>query len=348
MSSTLPISMLGVWMSLVMMIGQHQVCGAECTSAFSAPRCSALSQLVYHRNSKIDHQVCPLNCWRTNRPKRIIVGPAPKMDLLAVDVKPLHDRMYMRMLSTLCCESFYGVQAPLDMLNPFALMQRGLVFQEIEHDLGMRMDRYIEAGTSPDRCCGVLLAAVDGEGNLVGFVDLSLALYNKEAQEFLVAKGPGLSIPGPDFERLPYISNLAVHPKFRRRGVGHKIMTEAHKWAAVIKGPASEIWLEVNESNRAAVELYTCMGYKVISVKKDAKEVVRKGVTYAFQSTTRLCLSMPLPPCANANELGEGQGWGPSERKGTNGFGDETQRKDPCEWKRTGRIKSDDIREEHS
>ena len=279
--------------------------------------------------------MCPLKCWRTNRP-RIIVRPAPKMDLLAVDVSPLHDRMYLRMLSTLCCESFYGVQAPLDMLNPFAQMQRGLVFQEIEHDLGMRMDRYIHAGTSPDRCCGVLLAAVDGEGNLVGFVDLSLALYNNEAQEFLVAKGPGLSIPGPDFERRPYIANLAVDPKFRRRGVGHKIMTEAHKWAAVIKGSASEIWLEVNESNRAAVELYKCMGYKVISVKKDAKEVVRSGVTYAFQSATRLCLSMPLPPCANGNELGEGQGWGPSARKGANGFGDEAQRKDPREMEEDG------------
>ena len=99
MSSTLPISMLGVWMSLVMTIGQHQVCGAECTSAFSAPRCSALSQLVYHRNSKIDHLVSPpKNCWRTNRPKRIFAGPAVKMDLLAVDVRPLHDRMYMRIL----------------------------------------------------------------------------------------------------------------------------------------------------------------------------------------------------------------------------------------------------------
>jgi len=37
-------------------------------------------------------------------------------------------------------------------------------------------------------------------------------------------QGPGLAVPSEDFERRPYIANLAVSPAFRRRGVAEKLM----------------------------------------------------------------------------------------------------------------------------
>ena len=142
-------------------------------------------------------------------------------EVLAVDVSPLYDLQYVRLLATLCCESFYGEQKPWEKLNLYAQLQRGLVFQEIEQDLTMRMERYRKASGSPTRMCGALLTAVDEEGNLAGFVDLSSTLYNTQTNEFFVSKGPGLSVPGEEFERRPYIANLAVAPKFRRYACAH-------------------------------------------------------------------------------------------------------------------------------
>jgi hypothetical protein len=72
-------------------------------------------------------------------------------------------------------------------------------------------------------------------------------------------------------------------------------MEEAHRVAAQdLVAPEFDIWLQVNESNEAAVDLYLKMGYAVKSRETDAKEVVRGALSYSFQSTTRLCLSKTL------------------------------------------------------
>ena len=43
------------------------------------------------------------------------------------------------------------------------------------------------------------------------------------------------------------------------------------------------------------MQLYQKMGYTVVSVDEDAKEVVKGPLSYHFASTRRLRLSMPLP-----------------------------------------------------
>lgn len=122
----------------------------------------------------------------------------------AVDVSPLKDARYVRMLSNLCCEAFYGVQKPWEKLNPFGQLQRGLVLQEIELDLQMRMDRYRRAAERP---CGEILVAVD-DGTLAGFVDVSLTLYDTASDEFFVSQGPGHGVPSDEYIRRRYIANL--------------------------------------------------------------------------------------------------------------------------------------------
>ena len=83
-------------------------------------------------------------------------------------------------------------------------------------------------------------------------------------------------------------------------------MAEAHRVAANdLMAADSEIWLQVNESNDAAVELYKKLGYEVRSRDTDAKEVVRGALSYSFQSTTRLCLSKTLEIVSEAAQTGD-------------------------------------------
>ena len=70
--------------------------------------------------------------WRVGR---ALTTMAASSDMLAVEIESLSDPQYLRMLSKLCCDSFYGEQTPLEALNLYANLQRALVLQEIEQDL---------------------------------------------------------------------------------------------------------------------------------------------------------------------------------------------------------------------
>ena len=74
--------------------------------------------------------------WRVGR---ALTTMAASNDMLAVEIESLSDPQYLRMLSKLCCDSFYGEQTPLEALNLYANLQRALVLQEIEQDLVPRV-----------------------------------------------------------------------------------------------------------------------------------------------------------------------------------------------------------------
>jgi len=63
------------------------------------------------------------------------------------------------------------------------------------------------------------------------------------------------------------ISNIAIHPDFRRKGIAeavlHQIINELKK-----KG-AEFIALEVRPSNRAALNLYRKLGFEILGIKRD-------------------------------------------------------------------------------
>ena len=62
------------------------------------------------------------------------------------------------------------------------------------------------------------------------------------------------------------ITNIATHPDYRRKGYGRAIV-EAFKKHAKYNGLDS-ISLEVRESNKAAVGLYTSLGFKVTGKRR--------------------------------------------------------------------------------
>ncbi len=63
------------------------------------------------------------------------------------------------------------------------------------------------------------------------------------------------------------ITNIATHPDYRRQGYGRAIVEALVKYAKM--NGLDSISLEVRESNRAAIELYTKLGFKVEGKRKD-------------------------------------------------------------------------------
>jgi len=63
------------------------------------------------------------------------------------------------------------------------------------------------------------------------------------------------------------ISNIAVHPDFRRMGIGESVL----KWvlAQLDEGGAKLISLEVRPSNMAAIKLYNKLGFDILGIRKN-------------------------------------------------------------------------------
>jgi ribosomal protein S18 acetylase RimI-like enzyme len=60
--------------------------------------------------------------------------------------------------------------------------------------------------------------------------------------------------------RLYLIANVAVHPRFRRRGIARELTHAALEHAR--KRQAAAVWLHVREDNEAALKLYRSMGFQ--------------------------------------------------------------------------------------
>ena len=63
------------------------------------------------------------------------------------------------------------------------------------------------------------------------------------------------------------ITNIATHPDFRRMGYGRAVVEALIKYAK--NNRLESISLEVRESNKAAIELYSSLGFKVEGKRKD-------------------------------------------------------------------------------
>ena len=61
--------------------------------------------------------------------------------------------------------------------------------------------------------------------------------------------------------------NIAVHPNFRRQGVGHAMMTDLLKMGTSLG--VNRFVLEVRMSNTKAIALYKKQGFSLLGVRKD-------------------------------------------------------------------------------
>ncbi len=88
----------------------------------------------------------------------------------------------------------------------------------------------------------IFLAALDNDGAVMGYIGMML----------VIDEG--------------YISNIAVSPEFRRRGVADALICALIERA---KESLAFLTLEVRESNHPAVYLYTKHGFEVVGKRKN-------------------------------------------------------------------------------
>jgi len=63
------------------------------------------------------------------------------------------------------------------------------------------------------------------------------------------------------FSRGGHLISLAVHPKYRRKGIGKTLIKEAMKTLT-----AKNMWAEVRRSNQGARAFYQKMGFQIVGI----------------------------------------------------------------------------------
>ena len=62
------------------------------------------------------------------------------------------------------------------------------------------------------------------------------------------------------------LTYLSIHPKYKRRGLGKKLLKEILKQCKILS--IEKILLEVSENNLAAINFYHSFGFKTIGIRK--------------------------------------------------------------------------------
>lgn len=120
--------------------------------------------------------------------------------------------------------------------------------------LGIYEDlRYRLSSPAPHHICLVAIDTTYGLTNqIVGTVELGVRFHDSWI---------------PIGRSCPYLSNLAVHPQYRRHGVASKLLIScenfSHEWGF------QDLYLHVLENNHQARQLYFKLGYKVHKLESD-------------------------------------------------------------------------------
>lgn len=105
-------------------------------------------------------------------------------------------------------------------------------------------DDYAEAANSRDR---LLLAARENAVNVVGFILVQL----------LCTSGDAVDVE---------ILNIAVDPRFKRKGIGRRMLAAALEIIPI--GSGSKVLLEVRASNHSAIAFYRRYGFQAQAIRR--------------------------------------------------------------------------------
>jgi ribosomal protein S18 acetylase RimI-like enzyme len=122
----------------------------------------------------------------------------------------------------------------------FPLLRLG-IYEDLRHRLG---------SSAPHHVCLVAVDTTAGANKIVGTVELGIRFSNS------------WSHPG---RTLPYLSNLAVHPKYRRHGVASGLLNSCEQFC--LDWGFQDLYLHVLENNHQARQLYFKLGYRVQQVE---------------------------------------------------------------------------------
>jgi len=199
-------------------------------------------------------------------------------------------------LAALLVDAFYGRHRALN--GPIAWVQRQVLEADVCNELGSRLRYYERAREQCLPHIGAVLAATTADGVLCGFLDIGRPKYST-AKGFRLPSHPSggsttVEESGEHEQELrAYVSNLAVGSESRRRGIGRLLMQECElevrQWL-----PAQDyIWLEVSDSNSAAVSFYGSLGYERVG-HTSGREIVKRQFSYTPELVQRGLLRKPL------------------------------------------------------
>ena len=286
----------------------------------------AISLLIHAAFSILQTPLQPPST--TGSSSGIQITRAVPAGVLAPEPSRQADYLLTKRLAGLAIHAFYGEYVPWD--GPVAYMQRAIISEDVLQDLTKRLKFYEEARGLALRHLGAVYLAEDAStGDIVGFADVGVSLYNTRTRSFRLPKRPE-GEPGYGTEAMshlqcrPYLSNLAVDESFRRRGVGRLLVdaceAEARMWdssaaasTAVTSAGADamnsegvedgdarrfeQIWLEVSLNNDDALQFYKRLGYEFVGETR-GKEIVRKRFGFESEEVKRGVLRKPLRPTA--------------------------------------------------
>ena len=168
------------------------------------------------------------------------IRPASPADLSAV--------------AQIIAESFHSQKGLWGLLFP--LLRLG-IYEDLRHRF---------ASSAPHHVCLVAIDTTKEESNnLVGSVELGVRFSDSWAQS------------GQSF---PYLSNLAVNPKYRRRGVASSLLLSCERVS--LAWGFQDIYLHVLENNYQARQLYFKQGYRVHKVEFSWNAFILRGSQQIF------------------------------------------------------------------
>jgi ribosomal protein S18 acetylase RimI-like enzyme len=137
-------------------------------------------------------------------------------------------------VAQIIAESFHSQNGLLGWLFP--LLRLG-IYEDLRHRL---------ASPSPHHICLVAIDTNDASNHLVGTVELGVRFNSSWT---------------PVAKSFPYLSNLAVHPKYRRQGAASALLLACEKVA--LNWGFQDLYLHVLEHNHQARQLYFKLGYQM-------------------------------------------------------------------------------------
>jgi len=157
------------------------------------------------------------------------------------------DASDLTQLADILASSFHSREGFVDWVYP--VLRLG-IYEDLKNRLRSKTEHYIclvaEVVSRQEN------ALVNGLESIAGTVEL--ALRSRFAWQ----------LPSSDY---PYLSNLAVHPEYRRQGVAQQLLSSCEQSAR--EWGFSEIYLHVLENNHAARQLYYQAGYRLEQVEWD-------------------------------------------------------------------------------
>ena len=114
-----------------------------------------------------------------------------------------------------------------------------------------------------DSVCRVVRSITEGKDEVIGFLLARTVLQNSTPNELGSASG----VPDREYNNFAEINNIAIKPDFRRLGIGSRLIDDLI--ALLIPGDVAEIWLEVRESNSAAIAFYDRIGFTSLQIRKN-------------------------------------------------------------------------------